>query len=163
MADNETQTANEGKVERATPSAGILVQYVKDLSFENPNAPASLSATKDAPKISVNVNVAGGKVADDTFEVELKITVNADHDDKPVFMVELAYAGLFGLTNFPEEHLQPFLLVQAPTLLFPYARRIISDATRDGGFPPLMLEPIDFVGLYQQQLAASQQQAAPAN
>ncbi|MCK5576446.1 MAG: protein-export chaperone SecB [Sphingomonadales bacterium] len=163
MADNEN-TNDAAATADDSIGAGVLAQYVKDLSFENPNAPQSLQGAKEAPSINVNVNVNGNKVADDTYEVELKVSITATEGENSVFVVELVYAGLFGLRNFPEDQLQPFLLVQAPMLLFPYARRVISDAVRDGGFPPLMLEPIDFMGLYQQQLqAAAQQGDAPAN
>jgi len=163
MAENENTNEAAAAADEGI-GAGVLAQYVKDLSFENPNTPQSLQGGKEAPSINVNVNVNGNKVADDTYEVELKVSISATEGENAVFMVELVYAGLFGLRNFPEDQLQPFLLVQAPMLLFPYARRVISDATRDGGFPPLMLEPIDFMGLYQQQLqAAAQQGDAPAN
>ncbi len=129
------------------PQVAILTQYVKDLSFENPNAPASLQA-QSQPRIDVNVGVNARKAADDVFEVELKISAKADVDGNAAFMVELLYAGLFGLKNVPEEALEPFCIIEAPRILFPFARRIIADAVRDGGFPPLMLDPIDFGQLY---------------
>lgn len=140
---------------------GILSQYIKDLSFENPNAPQSFQSLAGAnPKIDVNVNVNGRKLSDEAYEVELKVQAAAkDENDANAFVVELVYAGLFGMRNVPENLIQPFVLIQAPTLLFPFARRIISDATRDGGYPPLLLDPIDFAGLYQRQLAEQQGQA----
>ncbi len=135
------------------PQAGVLAQYTKDLSFENPNAPQSFQAMGDAkPQIDVNIGVNGAKLNDETYEVELKISASAKVDGKNQFVVELVYAGLFGLRNVPEDVIQPFMLVQAPTILFPFARRVIADATRDGGYPPLLLEPIDFAGLYRQQM-----------
>lgn len=141
----------------ARPQAGVIAQYTKDLSFENPNAPASFQAIAESqPKIDVNVGVNGRKINDETYEVELKISAAAKQGDKTTFVVELVYAGLFGLRNVPEDVIQPFMLVQAPSILFPFARRIIADATRDGGYPPLLLEPIDFGGLYQQQVAQQQ-------
>ena len=141
------------------PQAGVIAQYTKDLSFENPNAPGSFQAGAEGqPKIDVNVGVNGRKINDETYEVELKISAVAKQGDSNTFVVELVYAGLFGLRNVPEDVIQPFMLVQAPAILFPFARRIIADATRDGGYPPLLLDPIDFGGLYQQQVA--QQQAA---
>ena len=145
------------------PQVGVLAQYVKDLSFENPNAPMSLQQQPgaEAPGIDVNVNVGARKAGDDVFEVELKISATAKQaDDQTAFVVELVYGTLFGIRGVPEDAVQAFLLVQAPTLMFPFARRIISDATRDGGFPPLLLEPISFEALYQQQMAAAQAQAA---
>jgi preprotein translocase subunit SecB len=129
------------------PQVAILTQYVKDLSFENPNAPASLQVQAQ-PRIDVNVGVNARKAADDVYEVELKISAKADLDGTAAFMVELLYAGLFGLKNVPEEALEPFCIIEAPRILFPFARRIIADAVRDGGFPPLMLDPIDFGQLY---------------
>lgn len=166
MADNETNTdgnsaaaATDGATSDA-PQAGVIAQYTKDLSFENPNAPDSFQTVASSqPKIDVNVGVNGRKINDETYEVELKISAAAKQEDSNTFVVELVYAGLFGLRNVPEDVIQPFMLVQAPAILFPFARRIIADATRDGGYPPLLLEPIDFGGLYQQQMA---QQAAGA-
>jgi preprotein translocase subunit SecB len=134
------------------PQAGILAQYVKDLSFENPNAPASLQM-QGQPKIEVNVNVNARSGGQDMYEVELKIDASARTPEGTLaFQVELLYAGLFRLTGAPEEAIEPFLIVEAPRILFPFARRVIADSVRDGGFPPLMLEPIDFGSLYLQQL-----------
>jgi len=134
------------------PQVGILAQYVKDLSFENPNAPQSLQM-QGQPKIEINVNVNARSGGQDMYEVELKIDASArSPDDKLAFQVELLYAGLFRLAGAPQEAIEPFLIVEAPRILFPFARRVIADAVRDGGFPPLMLEPIDFGGLYMQQL-----------
>lgn len=130
------------------PQVSIMTQYVKDLSFENPGAPASLQGGEQ-PRIEVNVNVnAKGGPAENVYEVELKISVRASAADATVFIVELLYGGLFGLKNVPDEALEPFLVMEAPRLLFPFARRIIADCTRDGGFPPLMLDPIDFASMY---------------
>ncbi|PCI60558.1 MAG: protein-export chaperone SecB [Kordiimonadales bacterium] len=164
MADNDKdngQTPVGGPAEEGTaPQAGVLAQYVRDLSFENPNAPASLQTMANAkPAINVNVNVGARKVSDDVYEVELKIAAQASHkeegsdEEKTAFVVELAYGALFGIRNVPEDQLKPFLLIQAPNLMFPFARRIVADASRDGGFPPLLLEPINFDALYRQQLA----------
>ncbi len=154
------------------PQAGVLAQYVRDLSFENPNAPASLQTMGNAkPAIDVNVNVGARKVNEEVFEVELKISAKATHKNEEgaeqvAFVVELAYGALFGIRNVPEDALKPFLLIQAPNLMFPFARRIVADASRDGGFPPLLLEPISFEGLYRAQLEQEAQQgdaaAAPA-
>ncbi|WP_353217117.1 protein-export chaperone SecB [Sandarakinorhabdus sp.] len=132
------------------PQVAIITQYVKDLSFENPNAPASLQ-TQGQPSIDVNVGVNARKVADNVFEVELKITAKAEVDGSPTFIVDLVYGGLFGLQNVPDEALEPFCIIEAPRILFPFARRIIADSVRDGGYPPLMLDPIDFGALYMSQ------------
>lgn len=134
------------------PQVSILTQYVKDFSFENPNAPASLQM-ETQPRIEINVNVNAKRAGDDLYEVELKIEAKATNGEATAFVVDLLYGGLFGLRNLPEEALEPFLVVEAPRILFPFARRIVADATRDGGFPPLLLEPIDFGSLYMQQQA----------
>jgi len=132
------------------PAAGMISQYVKDLSFENPNAPA-VYQWQGQPQIDVQFNIGSNKVADDVWEVLLKVEVKAVAADRVAFQVELSYAGLFGIRNVPEEQIQPFCYAEAPRLIFPFARRVLADAVRDGGFPPLMLEPIDFAGLYMQQ------------
>ena len=138
------------------PQVGILAQYVKDLSFENPNAPAVFQ-WQGQPQMDVQVNIGVSGVGQDVHEVVLKVEVEAKGDQGVAFRVEALYAGLFALRNVPEEQLQPFLLAEAPRLLFPFVRRIIADTVTDGGFPPLLLEPIDFAGLYMQ--SAAQQQA----
>ncbi|WP_374945132.1 protein-export chaperone SecB [Sphingomonas sp.] len=139
------------------PAAGLISQYVKDLSFENPNAPA-IYQNQNAPGIDVQFNIGAGQIGDEVHEVILKIEVRAEIEGTVAFIVDLTYAGLFGLRNVPDEHVQPFLLGEGPRLLFPFARRVLADAVRDGGFPPLLLEPIDFSQLYiQQQDAAGQQ------
>ena len=146
------------------PTVGVLNQYVKDLSVENPNAPASYQ-WQDQPRVDVQLNIASNKVTDEISEVELKITVRADTDQGAQYIVELAYCGLVGIRNVPEEHAHAFMFAEAPRLLFPFARAIISDAVRDLGYAPMMLEPMDFAGLYQQQLqarAAQQGEGAPA-
>jgi preprotein translocase subunit SecB len=137
------------------PQVSILTQYVKDLSFENPNAPASLQSTEQ-PRIDVNVSVNAKRGGDNVYEVELKINAKAMAGDNVAFVVDLLYAGLFGLANVPEEALEPFLIIEAPRIIFPFARRIIADSVRDGGFPPLMLDPIDFASLYMAQQQGGQ-------
>ena len=132
------------------PAAGLISQYVKDLSFENPNAPAVFQE-QTAPEINVQFDIGAAQVGDEVHEVTLKIEVRATIAGKTAFIAELAYAGLFGLRNIPDEHVQPFLLGEGPRLLFPFARRVVADAIRDGGFPPLLLEPIDFQALFLQQ------------
>ncbi len=164
MAENDfdnTQTPVGGAAPQGAeaPQAGVLAQYVKDLSFENPNAPASMQNPAGAkPAIDVSVNVGVRKMNDEMYEVDLKISAKAENvaesgEKQVAFVTELSYGTLFGIRNVEEQAIKPFLLVQAPTLMFPFARRIIADATRDGGFPPLLLEPISFDALYQQQQA----------
>ena len=132
------------------PAAGLISQYVKDFSFENPNAPA-IYQNQTPPAIDVQFNIGANQVGEEVHEVVLKIEVRAEAEGQVAFIVDLSYAGLFGLRNIPDEHVQPFLLGEAPRLIFPFARRVLADAVRDGGFPPLMLEPIDFAALYLQQ------------
>lgn len=139
-----------------TPSASVLAQYVKDLSFENPNAPV-VYQWQGQPQVDVQFNIGSKKVADEIYEVALKIEATAKADEGVAFAVELVYAGLFAIRNVEEGSIEVFLLTEAPRLLFPFARRIVADATRDGNFPPLMLEPIDFAALYQAQLAGAGQ------
>lgn len=135
---------------------GVIAQYVKDLSFENPNAPA-VYQWQGQPKTDVQFNIGANNVGQDLHEVTLKIDIVATAEQGTAFQLELLYAGLFVLANVPDEQLQPFLLAEAPRLLFPFARKIIADATVEGGFPPLRLDPIDFGGLYMQ--GAAQRQA----
>ncbi|MFN4353896.1 protein-export chaperone SecB [Parvibaculum sp.] len=141
----------------------VLTQYVKDLSFENPNAPQSLGPVEDQPAINLRVDVGVKRMADTDFEVSLKIGAEAVTKDKPMFIAEIEYAALFRLVNIPQADLEAVLVVECPRQIFPFARRILADVTRDGGFPPLMIDPIDFVSLYQQrreQMAAQVENAA---
>ena len=132
------------------PQVQVLTQYVKDLSFENPNAPQSLQ-WNEPPRIDINVGVNARRGGDDLYEVELKINARAEAQGSTAFVVELLYGAMFSLQNVPEEALEPFLIIEAPRIIFPFARRIVADAVRDGGFPPLMLDPIDFAQLYMAQ------------
>ena len=147
------------------PAAGMISQYIKDLSVENPNAPHSYQWT-DAPHIDLQLNIGAQPVSDEVHEVELKITVTAKAEKGNFYIVELAYCGLIGMRNLPDEQAHAFLYAEAPQLLFPFARRVIADATRDLGYQPLMLDPIDFRGLYvqrlQQQAASGAEAGAPA-
>ncbi|WP_443969966.1 protein-export chaperone SecB [Sphingobium sp. CR28] len=140
------------------PQIGLLAQYVKDLSFENPNSPAVYS-WQTQPQIDVQFNIASTPAAEDVHEVALRITAKAESDQGVAFAVELLYAGLFGIRNVSEEQQQAFLFAEAPRLLFPFARRVLADAVQDGGFPPLLLDPLDFNALYQQQTAQAQAMA----
>lgn len=139
------------------PAVGVLSQYVKDLSFENPNAPA-IYQVQGQPAFDVQFNIGTSKVGEEVYEVVLKIDVKSEVESQVAFLVELTYAGLFGLRNIPQEQIEPFLLAEAPRILFPFARRVLADATRDGGFAPLMLDPIDFAALYFQRVQEAQGQ-----
>ena len=134
----------------APPQVGIIAQYVKDLSFENPNAPA-VYQWQSQPQMDVQFNIGAQLVGEDMHEVVLKIEITAKAAEGTAFQTELLYAGLFALKNLPADQVQPFLLAEAPRILFPFARRVIADASIDAGFPPLMLDPIDFGSLYMQQ------------
>ena len=154
-------TDNGGRGATPQPSAGqqnlsVLAQYVKDLSFENPGAPQSLRGRATAPNINISINVRGGEVKNNEAEIELRLEVRAMDGETALFVIELAYAGLFRLTNIPAETVHPILFIECPRLLFPFARQIIAEATRNGGFPPLMLDPIDFAQMFQQKLAEDQ-------
>ncbi len=157
--ENNTQPQANGQGE-TPPSIAISGQYVKDLSFENPNAPMSLAQQKEPPKIEVSLNIEAKGLKDDMYEVALQTTAKATSEGNVLFVAELSYAGLFILTNIPDEQKELALLIHCPTILFPFARRVLADATRDGGFQPLMLEPIDFGALYQQRKI---QEAANSN
>ena len=134
----------------------VLAQYVKDLSFESPGAPASLRGRDKAPGININVNVAANPLSDSEFDVTLTLNAKATFEKDVLFNVELVYGGVFRIEGFQQEHMLPLLFIECPRLLFPFARQIISDATRNGGFPPLMLDPIDFAQMFQQKLAEEQ-------
>ncbi len=153
MTDNQLNNGNEVN-NSAAPSFVMRGQYVKDLSFENPNAPASLMDLKEMPKVDVNVDLNVAALQPDTFEVTLRFTVKASTENV-LFAVDLAYAGVFSLQNIPEDKIEQVLLVDGAFMLFPFARRVVADVTRDGGFPPLLLEPIDFFGLYMQKKQAN--------
>jgi preprotein translocase subunit SecB len=143
--------------EQAGPRLAILTQYVKDLSFENPKAPYGLQPDQARPEIQINVDVQVGQLAADQYEVSLELNVEARAGTEPVFLIELNYGGVFGLANIQPEHVQPLLMIECPRLLFPFARRVVADCTRDGGFPPLMIDPIDFVALFRRRVAQQQQ------
>jgi len=143
----------------AAPQMKILGQYLKDLSFENPNAPQSLNTQAGQPEISISVNVNARTLTATDFEVELHLEAKAAHNEKVVFAADLLYAGVFRLENVPQEALHPVVLIECPRMLFPFARQVLADATRNGGFPPLMLDPIDFAGMYQKRVAQSQAKA----
>ncbi|MEQ8814963.1 MAG: protein-export chaperone SecB [Thalassobaculum sp.] len=133
----------------------IHAQYVKDLSFENPRAPASLQPQNEPPRIEVNVDVQAAKVADnDLYEVTLRVTASGTSAGEQLFLAELSYGGLFTLQGVPQDSLHPVLLIECPRLLFPFARAIVADVTRDGGFPPLLIQPVDFAAMFRQSASA---------
>ena len=162
MADQDSTNQGNGSGEAGNePAVATLAQYIKDLSVENPSAP-QVYQWQVQPTLDVQFHLNSEKVADDVYEVVIKVEVTARSDNGVHFVVDLSYGGLFGVRNMPEEALGPILLVEAPRLLFPFARQIIADAVSNTGFPPLLLDPIDFTAAYVQQLQAVQQQQGEA-
>jgi preprotein translocase subunit SecB len=133
------------------PRIGLLAQYLKDCSYENPNAPQSLAKDLLAPSIDVTMDVQVQPLGENRFEVALRTTATASRDGEAVFVAEVLFAGVFELFDVPEEQVQPVCLVECPRLLFPFARRVLSDLTRDGGMPPILLDPVDFGALYERR------------
>ncbi len=142
------------------PSFVVLAQYLKDLSFESPKAPGSFQ-NQQSPRLEVNVDVQGRGLGPDQYEVELSVNARANRDSDTIFVVEASYGGVFEIKNLPRDQLEMVMLVECPRLLFPFMRQIVADATRNGNFPPLMLEPIDFMGIFTaNQEKARQEQLA---
>lgn len=163
---NPNNAAPEGLDPNAAPSLTVLAQYLKDLSFENPRAPA-VYQSNSTPKIDVNVDVQGRGINQNQYEVELSVAARANRENgDAMFVVEASYAGVFEIVNVPADQLEMAMMVECPRLLFPFLRQIVADATRNGNFPPLMLEPIDFMGIYianlQRRDSANAQQAGAA-
>ena len=149
---NGNGTAQAG-AQQPQPSLNALVQFTKDLSFENPNAPRSLGPQEKPPNISINVNVNAKQLAESEFEVNIMLEGSAGEGAGTLFKFELDYAGIFRLQNIPEDQKHPVVMIECPRLLFPFARQIIAEAVRGGGFPPLYIDPIDFTALYQARMA----------
>jgi preprotein translocase subunit SecB len=147
--------------QQTNPALNVLAQYVKDFSFENPNAPRSLAQSETQPSINIQINVGLGQMAPTDYEVTLALEGKAERSGSVMFAFELTFAGIFRVQNVPPEHLQPILMIECPRLLFPFAREIVATAVRNGGFAPLLLDPVDFVSLYQQRLAQGGQPASP--
>jgi preprotein translocase subunit SecB len=163
MTENEKNVQNQKSNGQPNRQVVINAQYIKDLSFENPNAPKSLIGKGEKPQIDVSVDIQVQALEDKTFEVSLIIGAKANVKDDALFVTELNYAGIFTV-DVPEAEKEAVLMVYCPGMLFPYTRRIVSDATRDGGFPPLMLDPVDFGALYAQHKSKqSQENQSKAN
>ncbi len=144
------------------PQLTVVTQYIKDFSFENPNAPHSLIGGKQPPKIDIQINVGATALSETDIEVTLSLEGQAKIDDTLLFGFELAFGGVFRILNVPQESMSAIVLIECPRLLFPFAREIIATTVRNGGFPPLLLEPVDFVALYRQRLGEMQATDAPA-
>ena len=153
MADTP---AGNGSQADAGPSLNALAQYAKDFSFENPNAPRSLTPQQQQPQIGIQVNVNAKQMGDTDFEVDLKLEGDAKIGTEVLFAFDLTYSGVFRVRNIPQDQLHPVVMIECPRLLFPFARQMVADAVRNGGFPPLYIDPIDFVGLYRQKAAQAQ-------
>jgi preprotein translocase subunit SecB len=160
MTSGNGQEAGPGAVPDAAQRLIINAQYIKDLSFENPRAPQSLQQQTAAPSVEINVDVNAQPLNAETFEVVLTVKASAKLNDQPLFVLELVYGAVVTPHNVPRDMLAAALLVETPRLMFPFARNIVADATRDGGFPPLMINPIDFTDLLRRN--AVQQPDAPA-
>lgn len=161
MADTPENTTPEAaagaaKTEAATqPSLNILSQYIKDLSFENPGAPKSLIGNSEAPEINISVNVGAEKVEDDVFAVELTLVSKAERSGDVLFNCELVYGGVFRIAGFSDEQIHPVVMIECPRMIFPFARQVFAAVTQQGGFPPLMLDPVDFASIYAQNIKAA--------
>jgi preprotein translocase subunit SecB len=153
MAENP---AGNGTQAESAPSLNALAQYAKDFSFENPNAPRSLTQQPQGPQIGIQVNVNAKQLGETDFEVDLRLEGDAKAGNDVLFAFELTYSGVFRVRNIPKEQLHPVIMIECPRLLFPFARQMVADAVRNGGFPPLYIDPIDFVGLYRQKAAEAQ-------
>lgn len=170
MSENDTpegqvgagQAGGEARRPTMLPMT-IHAQYIKDLSFENPNAPESLSGQQQAPSVSVNVDVQANQLGETDFEVVLSIRCEAKAEETVVFLADLAYGGVISLHGVPEQHLRPVVLIEGPRLLFPFARSIIANVSKDAGFPALMINPIDFADLYRRRFAAQAAEATGGN
>ena len=146
-------TPVEGAADGKPASLNVLAQYIKDLSFESPLAPNFGLPQGQSPALNVQINVNANPMSETDFAVELTITSKAEFEKKVLFAIELIYGGVFRIQNVPSESMHPIVLIECPRLLFPFARQIIADTVRDGGFPPLMLDPVDFAALYRQRAA----------
>ncbi|ACL56006.1 protein-export chaperone SecB [Methylobacterium nodulans] len=167
MADSPFPNGNGGAAAQPNdlaPTLNALAQYAKDLSFENPNAPRSLQPHQgQGPQINIQVNVNARQLAEADFEVDLRLEGDAKIGADVLFAFELTYSGIFRLLNIPQDQIHPAVMIECPRLLFPFARQIVADAVRNGGFPPLYIDPIDFVGLYRQKAVEAQAQAGQPN
>ena len=157
-ADSGNGSAGNPPVGQTTQAqVHVVGQYIKDLSFESPNVRKLIGGPGDQPQLRVEVHVNANKVSDKVFESAIQFKAEATNKAGVIYDLELVYAGMFEVTNLPDQALEPFLLINCPLLLFPLLRRLVADLTREGGFPPLLLDPIDFAGLFmkrQQELAA---------
>ena len=163
MADNPATNGGGAQAQspETMPSLNALAQYAKDFSFENPNAPRARAPQQQAPTNNIQVNVNAKQLAETDFEVDLKLEGDGKVGNDVLFAFDLTYAGVFRARNIPPDQLHPVIMIECPRLLFPFARQMVADAVRNGGFPPLYIDPIDFVALYRQKAAEQGQAQAP--
>ena len=158
-----TTTKNQTTGQIPVLPVAVNAQFIKDLSFETPGPLAAMGEKRTAPSINLNVEVSANKLQDTQYEVSLHIIANANKsetDTEKVFVMDLTYTGIFTLTDIEDQNIPPILLIECPRLLFPFARNIVADVTRDGGFPPLALSPVDFAAIYRQEVQQRQQKTA---
>ena len=146
--------ADDDSAQNDAPSMNLIGQYIRDLSFESPGAPASIMLGTGNPAFSVSINVGVKKQSDEIYAVEITLSAKADRDNAVLFAVELVYGGVFRLRNVPEARMAELLMIECPRLIFPFARQVLASVTQQGGFPPLMMEPVDFGQVYLQNLKA---------
>ena len=166
MTENQNGSENPVAAQNGdTPAvqAQVVAQFIKDLSFENPNVEKLLSGPGENPNMKLEVNVNARRMKEDLYESAIDFTAHATNQTGTIYQLEVVYAGIFKVKNIPEEALEPFLLINCPALLFPYLRRLASDLTREGGFPPLLLDPIDFASLYMRRKQEGEAQSPLAS
>jgi preprotein translocase subunit SecB len=155
--------ADDPSAQNAQPSLSLIGQYIRDLSFESPGAPGSILLGQGNPSFSVGINVGVRKQADEVYAVEISLNAKADRDNAVLFNVELVYGGVYRIRNVPDQQLPQVLMIECPRLIFPFARQVLASVTQQGGFPPLMMEPVDFAQVYLQNVAQAQQQQQQQN
>lgn len=159
MAKKTVNTTKEPNHEAQTPLI-VNSQYIKDFSFENPNPLSHIMNTKERPSISVHIEAQADNIEERTFEVTLHVNVDAKRKKEQVFLLDLEYAGAFTIGNeVPEEYIRPILMIECPRILFPFVRNLVAVAVQEGGYPPLLLTPVDFADLYQRQVDQEKAQA----
>ena len=163
MSEDNKKAKSTAAMQNGEPTANrqivVHAQYIKDLSFESPNAPEILMGSPNQPDVEITVNVGARPLGDAQYEVMLNLGAKAKADDKALFLVDLTYAGIVSCPGTAAADVNPMVMIEAPRLLFPFARAIVSDVTRDGGFMPLNIQPVDFVTVYQHNLAKQQETA----
>ncbi len=151
-AQTEEKSLEAQAEDQKPPMLSVLAQYTKDQSFENPNAPDSLRSGLSAPEIQINIEIGRQMLEGDNVEVTLMLKAEARREDKVAFIAELEYAGLFAFAGVTAEEIQPLIMIECPRLLFPFSRQIMAEMTQNGGFPPIMLEPPDFAGMFRAEM-----------